>query len=94
VPGLIAASAGSDWSYGGAILTFVFPMILFIAVAAALYVLYTKPQVVPGHPDLTNGRSVSSTSVVSPAPAASPAAEAEQPAEAEPQGPAESAEGK
>ena len=46
---LITASAVMDWSYGAAILTFVFPMLLFIAVAAALYVLYTKPHLVPGH---------------------------------------------
>jgi hypothetical protein len=43
------AVAGSDWSYGGSILTFVFPELLFIAVAGALYVLYTKPHLVPGH---------------------------------------------
>jgi hypothetical protein len=47
VHGVITA-AGSDWSYGGAILTFAFPMILFIAVGAALWVLYTMPHVVPG----------------------------------------------
>ena len=47
--GLINASAVMDWSYGASILTFVFPMLLFIAVAAALYVLYTKPHLVPGH---------------------------------------------
>jgi hypothetical protein len=48
VPGVIAA-AGSDWTYGASILTFVFPELLFIAVAGALYVLYTKPHLVPGH---------------------------------------------
>jgi hypothetical protein len=63
VPGLIAASAGSDWTYGGSILTFVFPMILFLAVAAVLYVLYTKPQVVPGNEDIAHERSVASTPV-------------------------------
>ena len=47
--GLILAAAGSDWSYGASILTFAFPMILFVAVAGALYVLYTKPHLVPGH---------------------------------------------
>ena len=48
--GVIAAAAGgSAWSFGGSILTFAFPMILFIVVAAALYVLYTKPELVPGH---------------------------------------------
>lgn len=46
---LTTASADSAWTYGAAILTFVFPELLFIAVAAALYVLYTKPHLVPGH---------------------------------------------
>jgi hypothetical protein len=46
---LTTASADSAWTYGAAVLTFVFPMLLFIAVAAALYVLYTKPHLVPGH---------------------------------------------
>ena len=47
--GVIADSAGGAWSFGGSILTFAFPMILFIVVAVALYILYTKPEVVPGH---------------------------------------------
>jgi hypothetical protein len=38
-----------DWTYGAAILTFAFPMLLFIAGAGALYILYTKPHLVPGH---------------------------------------------
>jgi hypothetical protein len=45
----LIAAGGSDWSYGGAILTFAFPMILFIFVAATLWVLYTMPHMVPGH---------------------------------------------
>jgi len=61
VPGLIAAAGGSDWTYGGSILTFAFPMLLFIAVAGALYVLYTKPHLVPGHRYNMNGRSVVAT---------------------------------
>ena len=44
-------------------ITFVFPMILFIAVAAALYVLYTKPELIPGHRDANHARSVSHTAV-------------------------------
>jgi len=48
VPGVLAV-AGSDWTYGASILTFVFPELLFIGVAGALYVLYTKPHLVPGH---------------------------------------------
>ena len=47
--GLIAQSPSGAWSSGAAILTFVFPMLLFIAVAGDLYILYTKPEVAPGH---------------------------------------------
>lgn len=56
---LITATAGSAWSYGASILTFLFPMILFVAVAAALYVLYTKPHLVPGHRYRMDGGSAS-----------------------------------
>ena len=48
MPGVLAA-AGSDWTYAASILTFAFPMALFVAVAGALYVTYTKPHLVPGH---------------------------------------------
>jgi hypothetical protein len=51
------------WSFGGSILTFAFPMLLFIGVAAALYVLYTKPVVVPGHRTSTVERPVSYTAI-------------------------------
>ena len=60
--GLIA-SGDSAWSYGGSILTFAFPMILFIVVAVALYVLYTKPEVVPGHRVPSVERPVSYTAI-------------------------------
>ena len=40
--------SGDGWSFGGSILTFVFPMLLFIGVAFSLYVLFTKPAAVPG----------------------------------------------
>jgi hypothetical protein len=48
VHGLIAQSPSGAWSAGGAILTFVIPMVLFIIVALGLYILYTKPSIVPG----------------------------------------------
>jgi hypothetical protein len=63
VHGLIADSPSGAWSTGAAILTFVFPMLLVIAVAAALYVLYTKPEVVPGHQVPSRERPVSYTAV-------------------------------
>jgi hypothetical protein len=63
VHGLIADGAGGAWTFGGSILTFAFPMILFIVVAGALYVLYTKPESVPGHSAPWLQRSVSYTAV-------------------------------
>jgi hypothetical protein len=65
VPGVIAAAApASAWSYGGAILTFVFPMILFLTVAIGLYVTYTKPSTVPGHREQAVARPIGFTPVV------------------------------
>jgi hypothetical protein len=64
VPGVIETSAASAWSYGGAILTFLFPMILFLVVAVGLYVVYTKPSVVPGHREQAVARPIGFTPVV------------------------------
>jgi hypothetical protein len=64
--GLMADSAGSAWTFGASILSFAFPMILFIVVASALYVLYTKPEFVPGHPAPGLERPVSYTPVAGP----------------------------
>jgi hypothetical protein len=60
---VIADPAGSAWTFGGSILTFAFPMILFIVVACALYVAYTKPELVPGHRNPAAQRPVSYTAV-------------------------------
>lgn len=62
MPGVIAASE-SAWTYGGAILTFVFPMVLFLTVAVGLYVMYTKPSTVPGHREQTVARPIGWTPV-------------------------------
>jgi hypothetical protein len=51
------------WSFDGSILTFAFPMLLFIGVAVGLYVLYTKPAAVPGHRASTAERPVSYTPI-------------------------------
>jgi hypothetical protein len=61
VHGLISVAAGSDWTYGASIFTFLFPYLLFIGVASALYVLYTKPHLVPGHRYQVQMRSVADT---------------------------------
>jgi hypothetical protein len=60
---VIADSAGGAWTFGGSILTFAFPMILFIVVAVTLYVLYTKPEYIPGHRAPALERPVSYTSM-------------------------------
>jgi hypothetical protein len=57
-------SAGSAWSVGASILTFAFPMILFLVVAASLFVVYTKPSVVPGHREQTVARPIGFTPAV------------------------------
>jgi hypothetical protein len=62
VQGLIASPSGA-WTSGAAVLTAVFPMLLFITVAGALYVLYTKPETVPGHLVRPAERPVSYTAV-------------------------------
>ncbi|TVZ01634.1 hypothetical protein EAS64_29580 [Trebonia kvetii] len=59
----VIASGNSAWSYGGAILTFAFPMLLFIGVAVGLYLWYTKPEVVPGHRTWIAERPVSYTAM-------------------------------
>jgi hypothetical protein len=63
VHGLVADGPGGAWTFGGSILTFAFPMILFIVVAGALYVLYTKPEVTPGHRGPRLERPVTYTAV-------------------------------
>jgi hypothetical protein len=70
----------SAWTFGGSILSFAFPMLLFIVVASALYVLYTKPEFVPGHSAPGLERPVSYTPVPG-KPAAAAAAPATTPAQ-------------
>ena len=60
---VLADTAGGAWTFGGSILTFAFPMTLFVVVALALYVVYTKPETVPGRWVHGAERSVSYTKV-------------------------------
>ena len=41
--GVLAAATGSDWNAGGSIMTFFFPVGLFVVVAAILYLLISRP---------------------------------------------------
>lgn len=63
MPEVIAAAPASAWTYGGAILTFVFPMVLFLTVAIGLYVTFTKPSTVPGHREQAVARPIGFTPV-------------------------------
>jgi hypothetical protein len=63
VHGLIAQSPSGAWSSGGAILTFVIPMVVFIVVAVGLYIWYTKPTIVPGRRRANAQYPVSDTAV-------------------------------
>ena len=67
---MLADSAGVAWTFGASILSFAFPMLLFMVVAAWLYVTYTKPELVPGHRNLSTERPIIHTLVPGPAPAA------------------------
>jgi hypothetical protein len=76
---VIADSAGGAWTFGSSILTFAFPMLLFVVVACALYIAYTKPELVPGHRNPATERPVTFTAV----PGAPPAADGQPKAKPE-----------
>ena len=43
------AAANANWNAGGSILTFYFPISLFVAIAVILYLQFRRPHKVPGH---------------------------------------------
>lgn len=57
--GPILAIVSPDNVPGGSILTFAFPMALFIVAAVVLYLLFTRPHQVPGHKKLASARASS-----------------------------------
>jgi hypothetical protein len=76
VPAVLAAATGSDWNAGGSIMTFYFPVGLFVVVAAILYLLlFSRPHKrVPAHRGLAAARAGGAGDV--PATAAAPGADA------------------
>jgi hypothetical protein len=48
VPAVLAAATGSNWNAGGSILTFYFPVGLFVVTAAILWLQFTRPHTTPG----------------------------------------------
>jgi hypothetical protein len=90
MPGLIHATAASGWSLSGSILTFAMPMLLFIAAATVLYLLFTRPHPVPGHrllarvqaaqPDASTARSMAAAAGMTTESGAGAAAHLHEPA--------------
>jgi hypothetical protein len=62
----VLSLSGGAWNFGASIMSFLFPMILFVLVASALYVAYTKLEVVPGHGVGAIERPVSYTAIPRP----------------------------
>jgi hypothetical protein len=59
---VIAAATGSDWSAGGSLLTFYFPVGLFVVVATILYLLFSRPhRRVPAHRGLATAHAGGAT---------------------------------
>jgi hypothetical protein len=77
VQGILAAAISPDNTPHGYNLTFAFPELLFIVVAAALYLRFRSPHRVPGHGALPSARQATATAV---APAAEAPAQAAGPA--------------
>jgi hypothetical protein len=77
---LIHTTAAANWSLGGSILTFAFPMVLFIVAATVLYLLFSRPHRIPGHsalvptqaapPDTGTAHTMASAAGLSTAPGA------------------------
>jgi hypothetical protein len=61
MPPVIGTATSSDWSSGGALLTFFFPIVLFVVIAAALYLRLSRPHTVPGLKPLTPAATVPRT---------------------------------
>jgi hypothetical protein len=57
VPAVIGTAVSSDWSSGGALLTFFFPVVLFVVVATTLYLQFSRPHTVPGQRPPTVARA-------------------------------------
>jgi hypothetical protein len=76
----VASLPGGAWNFGSSIMTFAFPGGLFIVVALALWVAYTKPEPLPG---TWVGRPMSYTLTPSAQASAAPAAQAQTGASAE-----------
>jgi hypothetical protein len=60
VPAVLATATGSDWNAGGSIITFYFPVGLFVVIAVILYLLFSRPHKrVPGRGGLASAHAAS-----------------------------------
>jgi hypothetical protein len=61
MPAVIGTATTSDWSSAGALLTFYFPLGLFIVIAVVLYLQFSRPHTIPGLKPLAASASVPRT---------------------------------
>ena len=65
MPPVIGTATTSDWSSAGALLTFYFPLGLFVVIAALLYLRLSTPHAVPGLKPPTPARATASAAAAS-----------------------------
>jgi hypothetical protein len=80
------AAVGSDWTLAASIMTFAIPVALFLVVAIVLYILYTRPHIVPGRRDLVPATGGGRHAAGAPRPAAARRPPAQHPPPAQPPG--------
>lgn len=62
MPAVIGTATSSDWSFSGSLLTFFFPVGLFVVVATTLYLQFSRPHTIPGLKPLMPARATASAS--------------------------------
>jgi hypothetical protein len=73
VPAVLTTFTSSAWNAGGSIMTFYFPIGLFLVVAAALFLQLSRPHAVPGRKPLKlvrSGPAMAASAQAAPGPAA------------------------
>jgi hypothetical protein len=58
---VLAAATGSDWSSAGSLLTFYFPVGLFIVIGTTLYLEFNRPHLTPGRKRLAAAGTIAVT---------------------------------
>jgi hypothetical protein len=81
VPAVLASATGSNWSSGGSLLTFYFPVALFIVVATSLYLEFSRPHASPDRRRLAAAGTIAVTQAATARPGKSATPPADSPAD-------------